>query len=501
MEKKALLLVRVSTLNQDIAQQTEVVKNEAIRDGYTDLVIIEDHESAVKLSEEERNGLNRMKDAILKDSSIDCVYVYEISRIGRQAKIVFSIRDWLIQHNVQLIVLRPYFRMLNDDGTLSETSNIFFGIFASMSENEGYIRKARMRRGVEKAKAMGKHAGGLIPFGYKTDKSHNFIIDEEQAKWVRWIFNSYVNGMSMRRIAREMLEQGIFTSSYLTCVQNINNIIHSERYAGRVNGKPQIIPNDLYDKAQEVCHRNILHTECKETKRICKSILYDRDNGFLLSVNSGSKNYYSKRAKGVSVAFNVIEPIIWDYTLKKYKQLFEQNTSKRLKALVDNIIVLNTKIDNANTKIDEIKKKLDKLEERIILGKVNEDLADRISGQLYKELKVLEDNKAIWANEEHDRQEQYRALTNRAKMTEMSDGTSYYEIELDKSALDKEMGIDEQIDLVKQVVDKVILYRSSRCMLNIEIHNKIDNKVAKIEYDSFRRQQISYTEKNSETSI
>ena len=61
--KKCILLVRVSTIMQDLVQQTEKVRDAAIRDGYKEesIIIIEDKESAVKLSEEERNGLNNMK--------------------------------------------------------------------------------------------------------------------------------------------------------------------------------------------------------------------------------------------------------------------------------------------------------------------------------------------------------------------------------------------------------------------------------------------------------
>ena len=130
LKRKCILLVRVSTDAQDLAQQTDKVKSQALSDGYTEdsIIVIEDKESAVKLSEEERNGLNRLKMLIDNDPLIDCVYSYEISRISRQAKIVYSIRDYLISHKVQLVILNPFFKMLKDDMSLSETSNIFFGI-------------------------------------------------------------------------------------------------------------------------------------------------------------------------------------------------------------------------------------------------------------------------------------------------------------------------------------------------------------------------------------
>ena len=87
MSKKCVLLVRVSTDAQDLTQQTEKVKQEALKDGFTDenIIIIEDKESAVKLSEEERNGLNRLKHHIENDT-IECVYTYELSRISVMAR-------------------------------------------------------------------------------------------------------------------------------------------------------------------------------------------------------------------------------------------------------------------------------------------------------------------------------------------------------------------------------------------------------------------------------
>ena len=54
---KAILLIRVSTEAQDLVQQREQVVDAAKRDGYDELILIEDKESAVKLSEEERNDI------------------------------------------------------------------------------------------------------------------------------------------------------------------------------------------------------------------------------------------------------------------------------------------------------------------------------------------------------------------------------------------------------------------------------------------------------------
>ena len=62
LDKSVIILSRVSTQMQDLTQQTDTVKRLAKIDGYNDnhIIIIEDKESAVLLSEEERNGLNEV---------------------------------------------------------------------------------------------------------------------------------------------------------------------------------------------------------------------------------------------------------------------------------------------------------------------------------------------------------------------------------------------------------------------------------------------------------
>ena len=73
--KRVIVLSRVSTEGQDLTQQTDEVLREVYKDGYTDsnIILIEDKESAIKLSEEERLGLNKMKDHINNNP-----YIYEL---------------------------------------------------------------------------------------------------------------------------------------------------------------------------------------------------------------------------------------------------------------------------------------------------------------------------------------------------------------------------------------------------------------------------------------
>ena len=208
---KAIILSRVSTLQQDLTQQTEEVLKEVYKDGYgdKDIIIIEDKESAIKLSEEERMGLNKMKEHINNDPTIDAVYLYELSRLSRRQLVLFSIRDYLVERRIQLICLKPYFKLLEHDGTMSQTGSLMFSIFSSMSESEMMLKQERMLRGRKHNIAMGKSGGGRPPFGYVTDKDKRYIIEPKQSQIIKRIFNEYVNdGKSIWRIAQELKEEG-----------------------------------------------------------------------------------------------------------------------------------------------------------------------------------------------------------------------------------------------------------------------------------------------------
>ena len=173
-----IVLSRVSTLQQDLRQQTEEILREVYKDGYKkeEVIVIEDKESAIKLPEEERRGLNKLKEHIRTDPTITAVYIYELSRLSRRQLVLFSIRDFLIEHNIQLICLKPYFKLLEPDGKMSQTGSLMFSIFSSMSESEMALAKERMMRGRKFNIAMGKSGEGRTPFGYTRDKDKGYVI-------------------------------------------------------------------------------------------------------------------------------------------------------------------------------------------------------------------------------------------------------------------------------------------------------------------------------------
>lgn len=420
---KAIGLIRVSTLVQDLQQQTEVVKNEMIKDGYRfpdDIILIANTESAVKLSEEERQGLNKMKAQIENDPSINCVYVFELSRLSRRPEVLYSVRDWLIAHNVNLIVLKPYMKLL-EDGRLSETASIMFGIFGAMSEQEGYIRKERMKRGKMKAQLEGKSLGNWLPIGYTTDNERHIIIDEEKAQLVRKIFDMCLyEDKSTTTIARELSDRGEFItqSTIHGHSSSIRNILRNTAYIGvapfnkkdnktNYNRYPRIIDDAVFFRVQDLLssRKKLPKTEHKNIY-YCKGLLKDKISGYVLRAAPAvaSYCYHSDRSdpiqyKSISVPINLFDSFIWHLTKEFTKGNSTINTQKYKTELKNKLSTLQKKIETGKERIKELSEREERIQARIISGKMKESMGDAMLEGIYSAQNETRDNIVTWEKE------------------------------------------------------------------------------------------------------
>ena len=322
---KAIILSRVSTIQQDLTQQTEEVLKEVYKDGYKDkdIIIIEDKESAIKLSEEERMGLNKMKEHINNDPTIDAVYLYELSRLSRRQLVLFSIRDYLVERHIQLICLKPYFKLLEHDGTMSQTGSLMFSIFSSMSESEMMLKQERMLRGRKHNIAMGKSGGGRPPFGYITDKDKRYIIEPRQSQIIKRIFNEYVNdGKSIWRIANELKEEGEFPNTNIFTLNcNVSFWLRRKCYLGE-SQYPQIISKSMFDRAQvELVRHKRAPKKGRKSKFLLKGLIRDGKSGRMLSGQHGIDAYTMKYESRISIKRKNVDPIVWEYAKKMYRKL------------------------------------------------------------------------------------------------------------------------------------------------------------------------------------
>lgn len=270
---KAILLVRVSTKTQDFDEQERAIYEMAIKDGYSpdDIIPICEKESGIKLSEEERAGLNRMKELIETDNAINCVYCWEVSRIARRKKINFSVLDYLINHKVQLVIKEPSIRLFKDNGDIDEGAEMIFTLFSQMAESEMRTKLARWKRTKDAKRKESYYTGGWLLYGYKVDEKTRKIVPDESAAVVEQIFNMYLTGKySYGSLAKELIHTGIFNYKLSTARSMVSLILNNTAYAGlpsssngynklRTEGNvyPAIVTLEMIERCKKIAEGNV----------------------------------------------------------------------------------------------------------------------------------------------------------------------------------------------------------------------------------------------------
>lgn len=237
--KKCIIFVRVSTERQSLDEQTKRLVLMAESAGYPDgfRYEIAYKESGIRLSEDARLGLIEMKELIEQDPLIDCVFAFEISRIARSKKVLFSVEEYLIEHKIQLIIQEPSIRLLNPDGTVNDSAEFAFTLYAQLAESEMRLKKERFRNGRERAKRLGNWHGGRVLLGFRTEDK-KVVPDESKVHIIRRCFEMYRDGQSQQYIAQYLAEFGVVRKGH-----NISKMLSNERYV-------EIVGRELFDAAQ-----------------------------------------------------------------------------------------------------------------------------------------------------------------------------------------------------------------------------------------------------------
>ena len=459
--KKVIVLSRVSTEGQDLTQQTDEVLREVHKDGYTDsnIIIIEDKESAIKLSEEERHGVNMMKAHINNHPNIKCVYIYELSRLSRRQLVLFSIRDFLVERKIQLICLKPYFRLLEVNGEMSQTGSLMFSLFSSLSESEMMLKQERMMRGRRRNKELGKSVGGRPPFGYDVDKNKRYVIDPKNSLIISRIFKDYgYNNKSMRGIAIELKEEGYFSNPSLNAThQYIQRILNNPIYKGEFP-YPPIITAELFSVVQQNISR---YTTNKITRKkepfLLKGLVCDAKTGYILSINGAIDTYFSKHHSGVAIRKNNIDPVVWEHSKIMYER-YVMNKDKLLTLIKSQYQTTAKKISVVDQEIKDIGIKLERVEESYILGRISKKKAEQLRTRLLEEKKLKRSRREQFIDQFIKKRKQKQCIILDTINEEL-------------------LTHDDKVSIINKVVSVVMVEKPNPTYSIIKVYNRINSLV------------------------
>ena len=206
-KKKVYIYTRVSTAMQIDGYSLDAQKSrmKAFAE-FNDYEIVGEYEDAGKSGKSIEGRLEfncMMEDIKSGKDGVSYVLVFKLSRFGRNAADVLSTLQVMQDFGVNLICVEDGIDSSKDAGKL------MISVLSAVAEIEREnIRVQTMEGRIQKARE-GKWNGGFAPYGYSLEKGQ-LLINEEEAKAIRVIFDQYVHtDMGANGLAKYLENHGI----------------------------------------------------------------------------------------------------------------------------------------------------------------------------------------------------------------------------------------------------------------------------------------------------
>ncbi len=250
MKKRVAAYCRVST-----KKEIQLYSLEAQKQYYKNLIESNEDFIFVGIYADTASGLKK-KDRVqfgelikdCKKKKIDIIYTKSISRFARNTL------DFLEDiRKLKKMGVDVYFE--NERIWLKdERSELTMTIYATVAQEES-VSKSRITRWglVSGFKSGTSKLANRVCYGYKQDEDGNLVIDEEQAKNVKWIFNLYLQGYSLSGIAKELSKRRILspTGKETWTSASIDKLLGNEKYIGQALLQKTHVPNVLDQKQKK----------------------------------------------------------------------------------------------------------------------------------------------------------------------------------------------------------------------------------------------------------
>lgn len=402
MNKKIIILSRISTSVQHIESQTNDLVNEAIRLGYpkSKHIIIEGVESAIKLQEFERQTLNKMKYYIEHDKDVDCVICWEPSRLSRQQKTLYSIRDYLIDHKIQLYIINPYMRLFNDDRTqIDTTASIVFSVFSTLAENEMMIKKERFMRAKNELTKQGKKSAGSVIFGYMKDKDKKCVPHPLHSQIISDLFNHYITHEDTSlhetyQYASSKWPELFPTVEYKKAQHKIRHFFDTTLYSTGNWCYPPLISQETMDKVKE----KMAGARCQarynsKLELLGRGKVRCKHCGNIMTGCGGNVNAYccsTDKLHSLQINFKALDWLIWEEVKVAANIASTIDNSTKVIEVSNQIKEKNNILSQLNIYICTLRDKQDKLVALYLDDKIAKDIYDKRYESLNDELTIKE---------------------------------------------------------------------------------------------------------------
>lgn len=178
-----------------------------------------------------------------ENGDFDLILTREVSRFARNTVDTLQYTRSLKAKGVEVFFINDNIKTFDGDGELRLT------IMATLAQDESRKTSIRVKAGQQTSMENGVFYGNGNILGYDR-VGKNMVINPEQAKTVRMIYDWYLDGFGIRAIQFKLEQAGRLTSTGKTNWQiaNIGKILKNSFYCGMITYHKQWTPDFLEQK-------------------------------------------------------------------------------------------------------------------------------------------------------------------------------------------------------------------------------------------------------------
>jgi DNA invertase Pin-like site-specific DNA recombinase len=448
-EYKVGIYIRLSKEDEDKINESESITNQRnyILDYLknNDFILYKEYiDDGYSGTDFDRPSFKKMISDI-ENKKINMVITKDMSRLGREmSESCYYIEKYFPEKKVRYIAIND-----SIDTYIDCLGNDMIGFKAVFNDWYAKDISKKIKSSLTTKKKQGKFLGAHAPYGYLKDPNdkYHLIIDSYASEVVKTIYNMFINGDSLKKIARYLTLKKIPKPSIYKKMnynniktkniwdeRTINDILKNPNYTGnltqcrrkKVNHKSKkiistspsewirvkntheaIIDQETYDLVQIIYSKN-KNRNSKSTNLLLRGFLYCKECGHTIGINKSSDNkryyticnHYRKYSKNSfctchSMNYKDLEVTILNHIKKtcevgvnmcKLENSLKKNLykSKKLDEIDNRIIRIKNIISNNKKNIQDMY--IDKLNGVISLKMYNE-----IQNKLLGEISVNQD--------------------------------------------------------------------------------------------------------------
>lgn len=226
---------------------------------------------------------------------VDVVVVYKIDRLSRSLMDFAKLVDIFDRHNVTFVSVTQSFNTTNSMGRLT------LNILLSFAQFEREVSGERIRDKIAASRKKGLWMGGNVPLGYDV-KDKKLVINEDEAKIIRMIFDRFPTVGSATILAKRLAEEDVRTKKgRLIDKGYMYKLLNNETYLGKAVHKgtaypgvhEAIITQEQWNKVRTILKRNPQRragNSRRQVPALLKGIIFGADGRAMTPTHTKKKN-------------------------------------------------------------------------------------------------------------------------------------------------------------------------------------------------------------------